>query len=177
MDALLGLSTRALKPDSLDLDPRSRFNAVLCELHTDADYAHCTARLDLTHCHARSTACSSGPDGGHVEAQWSLDADPDQRSRVESPIDRKQLWWFQYSASEKYNVFILSFMAFPYKNICYCTSYFQKTWNGVLVQFLCSKSLFNKTIKKKKKLFKTSFIFQSLWEGIFHFWSNLFKLF
>ena len=42
---ILGLSTQALKPDSLDLDSMwSRVSSTQC-----ADYAHCTAGLDLTH--------------------------------------------------------------------------------------------------------------------------------
>ena len=59
---------------------------------------HTTRRLRALHClsesHAmsRSTARSSDPDRGRVEAKWSVNPDPgsaldaDPRSRVESPI-------------------------------------------------------------------------------------------
>ena len=43
------LSTRALKADSLDQDPRSGFNVVSRELHTAHDYGHCTAGLSAWH--------------------------------------------------------------------------------------------------------------------------------
>ena len=72
----MGLSTRALKSDSLDLDPRSGFNVVLHELDT-ARRLHTTG-LDLTHCPralSRSTAGRLDPDRDHVEAKWSLDPD------------------------------------------------------------------------------------------------------
>ena len=45
-----------------------------------ADYEHCTAKLDFTHCDAHSTARRLDPDGGRVEAKWSLDADPQSAS-------------------------------------------------------------------------------------------------
>ena len=35
-------------------------------------------------------------------------------------LAEKQLCWFQYSAGKKYHDFILSLIAFPYSNICYC---------------------------------------------------------
>ena len=47
----MGLSKRALETDSLDPDPRSGLNVFALQLHT-TDNAHCTAWLDLTHCHA-----------------------------------------------------------------------------------------------------------------------------
>ena len=62
-------STPALKPDSLNVDPCSGFN-VSSTRHPD--YTHCTAGLDLTHCHAVQY-CSANPDQGRVEAKWSLD--------------------------------------------------------------------------------------------------------
>ena len=84
------LSTRTLKPDSLDADPRSRFNMYFHELHM-------ARRLSALHCWtvsralSRSTAHNLDPDWGHVEAKWSLNpnpwsaSDPDPSSRVESP--------------------------------------------------------------------------------------------
>ena len=60
------------------------------------------ARLDwisrtvLEHFYAEQHAASSDLNGGHVEAKWSLDpdpqsaSDPDPRSRVESPIVRNK---------------------------------------------------------------------------------------
>ena len=39
----MGLSTLALKTDSLDPDSRSGFNVVARELIRHAEYAHCTA--------------------------------------------------------------------------------------------------------------------------------------
>ena len=90
----MGLSTRALKPDSLDPDPRSAFNVVSRDLHM-------ACRLHALHCltgtHAllralsRSTASSLDPDRGRVEAKWSLNpnlrstSDSDPKSRMESP--------------------------------------------------------------------------------------------
>ena len=73
-------------------DPDSIWSHVSSTQH--ADYAHCTAGLDFTHCHASSISRSSDPDRDHVEAKCSLDADwrsasdPDPRSRVESPIKK-----------------------------------------------------------------------------------------
>ena len=57
--------------------------------HGTQTAAHFTAGLDLTHCHARSTARSSDLDQGRVKVKWSLDADPwstlnpDPMSRVD----------------------------------------------------------------------------------------------
>ena len=74
-------------------DPDSMQSRVVCTLH--ANYAHCTAGLDLTHCPRallRSTARSLDPDQDHVEAKWSSEpdpwsaSDPDPRSGVESPF-------------------------------------------------------------------------------------------
>ena len=49
MTQRMGLSTRALKPNSLNSKPRSRFNVTSRELHTTRRlYAHCTAELYLT---------------------------------------------------------------------------------------------------------------------------------
>ena len=91
MNFILGLSTWALKTDSLDPDSQSEFNVVTRELHT-------ARRLRALHCVtgsralSRSTARSTDPDQGHVEAKWSLNPDhqsvldADPRSRVESPI-------------------------------------------------------------------------------------------
>ena len=77
----LGLSTRALKTNSLVPDLRSRFNVVACELHTPHRLRalHC---LTGSHALSHSTPRSSDLDRGRVEAKWSLDADP--RSRVKS---------------------------------------------------------------------------------------------
>ena len=62
-----GLSKWALKPDSLDPDPRSGFKVVLHELHTACTLRalHYWTGLDLTHCPgalSHSTARSSDPD-------------------------------------------------------------------------------------------------------------------
>ena len=96
----LGFSTQALKPYSLDPHPRSRFpfpNRIQCSLAWSstqhADYAHCTAGLDLRLTHypgalPRSTACSSDPDRGCVEAKWSLNLDP----RSASDPDPYPMW-------------------------------------------------------------------------------------
>ena len=79
------------KTDSLDPYPRSGFNVVARELHT-------ARRLRPLHCLtgflalSRSTAHSSDPDEGRVEAKWSLNpgprsaSDADPRSCVESPF-------------------------------------------------------------------------------------------
>ena len=51
---------------------------VLREFHTYADYAHWTAGLDFTHCHAAlscSAARGSDLDHGRVEAKLSLNLD------------------------------------------------------------------------------------------------------
>ena len=87
----MGLSTQALKPNSLGPDPRSGFNVVSGGLHTA-----CT-QLGLhrwTGFHAllrAAAACSLDLDRGRVEAKGSWDPDPrfasdlTPRSRVESP--------------------------------------------------------------------------------------------
>ena len=86
----MGLSTRALKTDSLD--SRSGFNVVARELHT----ARTLRAFDyLTYTLSRSTARSSDSDRVRVEAKWSVNpiprsaSDPDLRSRVESRIVSK----------------------------------------------------------------------------------------
>ena len=83
----VGLSTRTLKPDSLD--PDSMWSRFCSTRH--ADFSHCTALLNLTHCPwalSRSTARSSDLDRGCEEASLDPDhrsaSDPDPRSRVES---------------------------------------------------------------------------------------------
>ena len=88
----MGLTTRVLKTDSLDADPRSRFNVVPREFHTARRLRalHC---LTGSHALSRGTARSSDPDRGRVEAKWSSNPDPqspldaDPKSRVESPIN------------------------------------------------------------------------------------------
>ena len=68
----MGLSTRALKPDSQDPDPRSAFNVVSRELHTAwrLRALHClTGTYTLLRALSRSTARSSDPDRGRVEAK------------------------------------------------------------------------------------------------------------
>ena len=90
----MGLSTQALKPDSLEPDrnPNSMWSCLSSTRHVD--YAHCITGLN--HCReilSLSTAGSSDPDHGRVEAEWSLDldldprsaSDQDSRSCVESP--------------------------------------------------------------------------------------------
>ena len=62
---LPGLSTRTLKTDSLDPDPRSGFHVVACELHTARRLRALTARLDLTHCDAARHAARI-----RIEAVW-----------------------------------------------------------------------------------------------------------
>ena len=86
-----GLCTWALRANSLDPDPWSGFKVISCA--RNADYAHETAGLVLTHCPgalSRNPACSSNPDWGCVGAKLNPDAwsasDKDPRSRVESPI-------------------------------------------------------------------------------------------
>ena len=87
----LGLSTRALKTDSLDPDPQSGFNVAARALHT-ARRLRALYCLTRSHALSRSTAHSSDPDRDCVEGKWSLNSDPgsasdpDPRSRVESPI-------------------------------------------------------------------------------------------
>ena len=63
---MLRRSTRALKTDSLDTDPRSGFNVVARELHTARRLRelHC---LTGSHALSRRTARSSDPDRGRVE--------------------------------------------------------------------------------------------------------------
>ena len=63
----MGLSTRALKMDSLDIDPRSEFNVARLSSTRHADYAHCTA-----HALSQSTPRAARPDWGCMEAKWSL---------------------------------------------------------------------------------------------------------
>ena len=58
------------------LDPDSMWSRVISARH--ADYEHCTAGLDLMHCHgaqSHSTAHSVDSDRGHIQAKWSLEAD------------------------------------------------------------------------------------------------------
>ena len=90
----VGLSTQVLKPDSLDPDPPSGFNAVLREFHL-------AYRLRPLHCWTGSHALSWSTVvqhcmqlesyRGRMEAKWSLDSDfqyasdLDPRSHVESP--------------------------------------------------------------------------------------------
>ena len=88
----MGLSTRALKTDSLDPDAPSGFNVVARELHT-ACRLRALHSLTGSHALSRSTSRNSDPDRGRVEAKWSLNPNPrsasdaDPRSRVESPSD------------------------------------------------------------------------------------------
>ena len=76
------LSTRSLKPDSLD--PDSMWSRMSSTRH--ADYAHCTAGLDLmAHILSRSSRSTVTKhsthtaqifDQGCVDVKWSLDLDP-----------------------------------------------------------------------------------------------------
>ena len=59
----MGLSIRALKPDSLD--PDSMWSRVSSTRHPD--YAHCTAWLDLTHCLCHTAKHSARI---RIEAVW-----------------------------------------------------------------------------------------------------------
>ena len=85
----MGLSTRALETDSLNMDPGSGFNVVVRELHMARRLHALHCELDLTYCHT-TTACSSDLDRGRVEAKWSLNPGPRSASdanpgaRVES---------------------------------------------------------------------------------------------
>ena len=96
-------STRALKPDSLDSDPRSGFNVVSRELHTALRLLalHCrthfthAARNIPEHCHAAQhpghsmqLGSVSRPCGG---LKWSLNPDPRRASHriwIQGPVWR-----------------------------------------------------------------------------------------
>ena len=83
----MGLSTQALKPNSLD--PDSMWCRVRSTRH--ANYSYCTAGLDLTHSCTLPEHCQAAqhaaydPDQGRVEAKWSLGSD---RIRIQGPVWR-----------------------------------------------------------------------------------------
>ena len=84
----MGLSTWALKLDSLDPDPQSKFNVVSWKLHTYGTQTACIALLAwISHTVRRSIACRS---------------DPDPRSRMESPSIKKSNWAVHGFNKKKY---------------------------------------------------------------------------
>ena len=104
----MGLSTRALKTDSLDPDPRSGFNVYVRKLHTARRLRelHC---LTGSHALSCSIAHSSDPDRGHVEAKWSLNPYPwsvsDSDPRCGEPVWRAQSYTIMY-VGKLYNLYL-----------------------------------------------------------------------
>ena len=95
----VGLSTRALKMDSLDTDPIRIQCGRAWAPHGTVDYAYCTAWLDLTHCKAAQHAVRI-----RIEAVWRQRGlwiwipDP-HRMRIQGPVWRAPMTNINISAS------------------------------------------------------------------------------
>ena len=85
---ILGLSTRALKPDSLDPDPQSAFigSRVSSTRYTNYVHCHCTAGLNLKHCHTSQCAARIRTKAmWRQSGLWIQISDP-HRIRIQGPV-------------------------------------------------------------------------------------------
>ena len=81
----MGLSTRVLKPDSLDPNPRYGFNVILCKPHM-ARIA--LMDMDLTHCHAAQHTAQIWIEAVWRESGLRIQIPDQHRIRIRGPVCR-----------------------------------------------------------------------------------------